>query len=387
MPAKTDNTDGKKIRIRLSRKGLRSFLSGLITEGLDPRHIYAAVFSGVFIGVIPIYGFQTLAAIGVAALFGLNKPLTFGATFINNPILQPFLIFCSIELGHLIRHGEFLPIASFRIQELDLKSQLADWIAGSLILGLVLGAIAAFCVTIVYSRTHNHGGQQPGLRAAEKFIRRLFDTSPRFARGFVRWKLRLDKIFGFLFVEDLHGGPAVDLGCGYGIALAMAAFRHPGLPLIGCDLDRDRVRVANQALSSLNAQLSVHDMRSFRFPDAGLIMMIDVLQYLNREEQVGLLERCCSALQPHGKLIFRVPAKDSGLLSRLTMAFDKIIFRSTGNRMQPTVLLSEEYEKILQDANMLIHKRRMTNRLPLAHILFTAKKPGETTGIIDNDET
>ena len=84
-------------------------------------------------------------------------------------------------------------------------------------------------------------------------------------RGFVRWKLRLDRIFELLAAEDLGSGTVVDLGCGYGIALSMAAFGDSSRSLIGCDLDAHRIAVARQALEAvLNADLSVADIRGFR---------------------------------------------------------------------------------------------------------------------------
>ena len=38
---------------------------------------------------MPIYGLQTLVAIGLAVLLRLNKPLTLASTFINNPLSSP----------------------------------------------------------------------------------------------------------------------------------------------------------------------------------------------------------------------------------------------------------------------------------------------------------
>ena len=68
---------------------VKQFATALLTEQLDPGRAAAAVFLGIFIGIVPIYGLQTVAALGLAMLFRLNKPLTFASTFINNPLLQP----------------------------------------------------------------------------------------------------------------------------------------------------------------------------------------------------------------------------------------------------------------------------------------------------------
>ena len=69
------------------RSSARRVVAAILSEGLAPSRAAAAVFTGVFIGVVPIYGFQLLAAAGAAVLFRLNKPLTLAATFINNPFL------------------------------------------------------------------------------------------------------------------------------------------------------------------------------------------------------------------------------------------------------------------------------------------------------------
>lgn len=121
----------------------RQLLSELMKEGLSPARAAAAVFVGCFMGVVPIYGLQSVVAIGLAVLMKLNKPLTFAATFVNNPILQPFLVFASIELGHLFLHGRFLPPRLSELRELAIQQQLGAWLLGSVVLGLILGGVAA----------------------------------------------------------------------------------------------------------------------------------------------------------------------------------------------------------------------------------------------------
>ena len=181
---------------------------------------------------------------------------------------------------------------------------------------------------------------------------------------------------------DLGDGPAVDLGCGYGMALALAAIRHPGRRLIGCDLDRDRVASAGLALQPLGAVVAVCDVRSFEMPASGLIMILDVLQYLDRSEQLDLLRRCCAALEPGGRLIFRVHDTERGATSTLSKAFDRVIFRLSGCSSRPTILPRTEYIHVLADAGMDVSERRFVNRLPLAHILFTARRPAQGENLV-----
>jgi uncharacterized protein (DUF2062 family) len=114
----------------------------LLTERLDPASAAAAVFWGVFIGIVPIYGLQTLAAIGVALLLRLNKPLTLACTFINNPLLLPPTVAASVELGSFVCHGSFRSWHMVVLSGAQLKEQLFSWVLGSLLLGMLLGGAA-----------------------------------------------------------------------------------------------------------------------------------------------------------------------------------------------------------------------------------------------------
>src|ERR1035441_926820 len=121
----------------------RRVVAAILSEGLAPSRVAAAVFTGVFIGIVPIYGFQSLAAVGVAVLFRLNKPLTLAATFINNPLLQPFLVATSIGLGHLMLTGHSQVITESPFTAHGFTNSLSAWFAGSAILGVVVGGLMA----------------------------------------------------------------------------------------------------------------------------------------------------------------------------------------------------------------------------------------------------
>jgi SAM-dependent methyltransferase len=358
------------LKIRRLLQPLRQFAATLFKEHLDARHAAAAVFLGILIGVVPIYGFQTLAVIGLATLFRLNKPLAFAATFVNNPLLQPFLIVGSIVMGHFMRTGRLLTFSLHRPVS-ELKSQFGEWLLGSLGLGMLLGSVGALA-TFLLLRLRSRGTAR--RRECARFVNSLFAHCSYFDRGFVRWKMRLDRCFDFLSTEELGSGPVVDLGCGYGIALGFAAFGNPQRQLMGCDLDARRIAAARRAFSSMNAEFAVCDVRNFDLPRADLIFIFDVLQYLTGPEQLTLLERCSSALAPGGKLIFRVPDRGAGATSRLSLVFDRLIFFLAGRRAAPVVLSAEEYRGAFVGADLQIAQRRVRNRLPLAHLLFIVAK-------------
>ncbi|MGH9515659.1 MAG: DUF2062 domain-containing protein [Terriglobales bacterium] len=349
----------------------------LLEERLDPSHAAAAVFVGIFVGIVPIYGFQTLAAIGLALLFRLNKPLTVAATFINNPLLLPVTIFSSVELGCLLRTGSFQPLS---LSELAVmrghinKEQLVTWVTGSVAMGVLVGALSA-AVTAIVAHLYLRRSANPALRVRARFVNAMFAQCTRSDREFVRWKLRLDRIFEFLAVEDLGSGTVVDLGCGYGMGLGFAAFADNHRHLVGCDLDEHRIAVARKALASLNADVTVADIRHFELPPAGLILIMDVLQCLSAAEQLVLLKRCCSALAADGILIFRVHDRERGVRTAITMAFERLIFACRHDHLRPEILSIAEYRRVLESAGMQLEERRFKNRLPLAHVLIVVRKP------------
>jgi len=358
--------------IREFQTHVQQFATALLKESLDPGRAAAAVFLGIFIGIVPIYGFQTIVAVALALFFRLNKPLTLASTFVNNPLLQPLIIVCSVELGYFLRGGSFRPFHLSSLTGAHMKEELLAWVIGSVALAVLAGGMGAVITAFVI---HLKAPANPELRDRIRFVKRMFARCAWADRGFIRWKLRLDRIFGLLAAESLGSGTAVDLGCGYGMALSFAAFGDSSRRLVGCDLNAHRIAVAREALSTLNADLSVADVRHFEIPPAGLILILDVLQYLPADEQLALLKRCCSALAPQGRLIFRVHDHERGLRSTLTMAFDRLLFACERAGTQPLMLSAAQYHSVLENAGMQVEEQRFRNRLPLAHILFIAEKP------------
>jgi uncharacterized protein (DUF2062 family)/trans-aconitate methyltransferase len=363
--------------IRRIKFHARKFVTLLPKEGLDSRRAAAAVFLGIFIGIVPIFVFQTLAAVGVALLFRLNKPLTVAATFINNPLLLPLIIFSSVELGCLLWTGSFQPLnlaALFATRAHISREQLFIWAIGSVALGVLVGAVGA-AITAIVVHLRLRAPANPTLGARVRFVNAMFSQCTRMVRGFVQWKLRLDRVFELLAAENLGSGTVVDLGCGYGITLCFAGFDDNRRRLVGCDSDTRRIAVARQVLGTLNADLTATDVRHFELPTAELILILDVLHYLPAAEQPVLLKRCCSALAPNGILIFRVPDRGVGLRSAISMALERLIFAFAGNGFRPQMLSVAEYRSALQNADLQLEERRFQNHLPLSHVLFVARKP------------
>ena len=354
---------------------LRKVSSRVLTEGLDPVPAGIAVFWGIFIGIVPIYGLQTLVALGIAFLFRLNKPLVLACTFVNNPLLQPFLVIASLEIGLYFRTGHLQSWHGMVITPAVLREQIFSWFLGSLVLGFIAGLFAAgFAIALVSSCAPS----RKNLRERLRFVDAMYALSPSWDRGFVHWKMRLDRIFAILSSEVWGDGTVVDLGCGYGMALCFAASGHETRRIVGCDLNPHRIEVARRALLSMNADVEVCDVRNYKIPFADLILVLDVLQYLSADEQKDVIARCCAALKPGGKLIFRVHDREQGLRTRLTLGLDRLLFTAEKVGKRPTILVERQYLVMLEECGMQVESRHFRNTLPLAHVLFIAQRPVET---------
>jgi glycosyltransferase involved in cell wall biosynthesis len=98
---------------------------------------------GVFMGIIPIWGFQSLAAIALAFVFRLNKALVIIASNVSFPPFIPFILYGSMMLGSfLLSKPVNFPAPNNISLDLVLQS-LEQYIIGSLALALAGGVVFA----------------------------------------------------------------------------------------------------------------------------------------------------------------------------------------------------------------------------------------------------
>jgi uncharacterized protein (DUF2062 family) len=94
---------------------------------------------GVFIGLSPFWGFQTLLVISLSVLFKLNKVLAFVASNVSLPPFIPFIIAASLFLGAPFVQGD----SNILSQDLNfelIKNNLLQYIIGSFILSTTVSS-------------------------------------------------------------------------------------------------------------------------------------------------------------------------------------------------------------------------------------------------------
>ncbi len=105
-----------------------------------PRSFAACIGLGVFFGILPIWGFQMLAAAATAHALRLSKPLVLAASNISSPITIPLILYFSLIIGQLLHRGQFEGLPS--LSELRRPTILGEYVVGSMVLAVAAGIVA-----------------------------------------------------------------------------------------------------------------------------------------------------------------------------------------------------------------------------------------------------
>lgn len=163
----------------------------------------------------------------------------------------------------------------------------------------------------------------------------------RYAYYFVRGKLRHDPVFIALLRSKRFPDRArvLDLGCGHAILASLmlaARARHEaghwpagwaappsGLQWHGIEWERAAAQRARITLGN-RVTIRTADLRHAPLPEADIVVLIDVLHYLEPDAQVSLLERVAQSLRGGGQLILRVADVSAGWRFYLGKTADRV---------------------------------------------------------------
>lgn len=119
----------------------KPFFDYLLKENASPGELAAAAFTGTYCAVLPLFGLHTPVVLYFATVFRLNKFLAF---MIQHPfVLLPITPFLCIELGFLMRHGEWLTDISLQTVFYEIHYRILEWLLGSLVLAPVFAVLSA----------------------------------------------------------------------------------------------------------------------------------------------------------------------------------------------------------------------------------------------------
>lgn len=213
----------------------------------------------------------------------------------------------------------------------------------------------------------------------------------RHAWHFAKGKLGGDPVFRHLLSHPLlpTRGCLLDLGCGQGVLTALlraASDRHAGsgwpaewpappsaLATRGVELSPKRVRIARAALGE--DAVTQGDIRDTALPRCDAIVILDVLLYLDRDEQAAVLARCAEALNPDGVLILREADADGGLPFQITRWAERLACAARGRWSQPlTYRPAADWSDLLGSIGFETETLPMSQGTPFANTLFIARR-------------
>ncbi len=142
----------KRIIQYLYRKGIITVLKEEIFRSDESNFKKAAsVGFGVFMGIVPIWGFQLLVGIPLAVLMRMNKVLFIAAANISIPPMIPLIIFASYYTGGFFVEEKmrFQSLAEITLE--SIHANFIQYATGACILAVIAGAIAAVITYMVFS--------------------------------------------------------------------------------------------------------------------------------------------------------------------------------------------------------------------------------------------
>jgi len=127
----------------LRKKSFREFIRENVINSKDSNgRIAWSVAVGVFVGVMPFWGWQTLVAIGLAWLFRLNKLITVVASNISIPPMIPVILFASFVAGGLVLGNDLSGMQyDSGIDFAWIRQNLVQYLVGSVVFGTVLAPV------------------------------------------------------------------------------------------------------------------------------------------------------------------------------------------------------------------------------------------------------
>jgi SAM-dependent methyltransferase len=178
------------------------------------------------------------------------------------------------------------------------------------------------------------------------------DASRRWGRAY-RWYFRK-------WLPSAKNASILEVGCGWGKLLHLFSALGYGNAL-GIDLSANQVNVARQIALNVELADGVEWLRD-KSAQFDLIVSLDVIEHMKKDEVLVFLERCVHALKPGGRLVLQTPNADSpfGLQHRYNDLTHELAFN-------PNLL-----GRLLRQAGLVGIEAREQEPVPLGYSLTSS---------------
>jgi len=134
----------------LTPANIKSFLDKHILKTSDSnKTIVLSVMLGIFMAIVPIWGYQLVTAIALAHLFKLNKFIVIVAANVSIVPMVPVIVFLSFVTGGYVLG---IPLKTFYEHPFaieQMKSQIVQYLVGSMVFAIVASLLCALITLIL----------------------------------------------------------------------------------------------------------------------------------------------------------------------------------------------------------------------------------------------
>ena len=135
---------------------IRAFLHRTGSLDVDEYTLARGVAVGLFIGLTPTVGIQTLLMLGASSLLRANFPAAFVASCLNNPLTFPAFYFGFNQLGEVLMRYVPIRFTSLSGLEEEIAEETAALLLGSLAVATPVALAGYFVFLYVWRRLHLH---------------------------------------------------------------------------------------------------------------------------------------------------------------------------------------------------------------------------------------
>lgn len=144
----------KRLIARVKKKGLKKYWKeNVLKINESPLKKTLAIMLGLFIGIAPLWGFQTILVLSLATILKLNRTIAFLFSNISIPPLIPFIIYISYQIGAILMGKEI--DVSLNIENIkssaDVFKSFGQYIIGSITLAIVVALISGVIAYLYFS--------------------------------------------------------------------------------------------------------------------------------------------------------------------------------------------------------------------------------------------
>lgn len=231
-----------------------------------------------------------------------------------------------------------------------------------------------------------------------------FRRAGRFAWHFARGKLGRDPAFRSLLErgEIQPGARVVDIGCGQGLLASLlrevdrceaqgrwpgawpaapSATQYTGLDLLPVDVRRAEAALAPEpAPTRTTARFVCADMVGAELPPCDVVVILDVLHYVDHAAQERVLREVQRVLVPGGRLLLRVGDASQRRAFAVTCWVDRVVTLVRSGRLAPMRTRPlDDWIALLRRLGFAVQSVPMSRGTPFANVLLVAERPTAPT--------